>query len=69
MLAGGVYVWYGVHDRIWQLKVLRERERERMIVPWSCGLEMSEIDWLWVYCKDELNTGVMGNKKLPPPLH
>lgn len=37
-----------------------------MIVPWSCGLEMSEIDWLWLHCKDELNTGVMGNKKLPP---
>lgn len=44
-----------------------EREREMMmIVPWSCGLEMSEIDWLWLYCKDELNIGVMGNKKLPP---
>lgn len=27
MLAGCVFVWYGVHDRIWQLKVLRERER------------------------------------------
>lgn len=51
-------VW--VHDRIWQV------EGERMIVPWSCGLEMCEIDWLWLYCKDELNTGVMGNKKLPP---